>query len=155
MQQLNELLAEDNTSATLRSPNFGIVIEFPGKNNKRDPLIGPITESGEIQGELFMVGGRDETISLHIRSEDEIFICTATRQQAMEISQYLFKPVRVHGEGKWTRLETGRWKLMSFVVAGFRSLNSMGLRTAVKSLRELGADLKIEPGAQPPMDDDD
>ncbi len=153
IDSVNELLAEDNTSAILRSPS-GVLIEFPGKKGDTDPLIGPVCESCELQGELFQVGGRDETISVYIRSETEIFICTATRDQARDISQYLFKFVRVSGEGKWIRRENGHWKLVSFVLSTFKHLDNPGLKKTVATLRELGRTLGVTSVGLPSDDDE-
>lgn len=154
VDSLNELLAEDNTSAILKSPS-GVVIEFPGNKASQDPIIGPVSESCELQGELFQVGGRDETISVYIRSENEIFICTATRDQARDISQYLFRSVRVSGEGKWLRRENGRWKLVSFVMSSFKHLDNPGLRNTFAALRQLGRALGVKAGGLPSDDDED
>ncbi len=145
MEQLNELLAEDNTSAILRSPYLGVLIEFPGKKRAKDPVVGPVAEATEIQGELIQIGGRDETISLYLRSEGDIFICTASREQGRLISEHLFRQVRISGTARWTRSETGRWKLLSFNLASFKRLESGGIVSAVEQIRALGRSLNVKP----------
>jgi len=137
VDELNELLAEDRTSATLRAPNFGLVIEFPGIKQATSPIVGPISEYADIQGELFQIGGRDETISLHIRDGRHIFICTASREQGRDISEHLFRTIRVSGMGKWIRNERGKWKLIELFLDRFAPLSAMPLSKSIEALRAL------------------
>lgn len=145
VDRINELLADDHSSAQLRSPYFGVVIEFPGHKLASDPVIGPISEPTDLQGELFQVGGRDETISLYLRSEGEIVIGTATREQGRAISKYLFQQVRMSGVGRWIRQETGKWKLVSFTMSSYRALAPDGIVKAIESIRAVGRELGIKP----------
>ena len=46
---LNELLTEDATSAVLKAPNFGLVLEFPGIKLATEPVVGPISEYTVLQ----------------------------------------------------------------------------------------------------------
>lgn len=154
MDSINELLVEDDTSAVLKSPHFGIVIEFPGNKQSKEPIFGPISETGDLQGELFQVGGRDQTISIYLRSEGEIYICTGTREQGRQISEHLFKSVRVFGDGKWMRGKTGRWKLVSFILKDFRPLSETTLSQAIGSLRDLGRRLEVKPDISLLSEDD-
>jgi hypothetical protein len=137
MDSINELLAEDETSAELKSPHYGIVIEFPGIKQANDPIVGPISEYADVQGELFQIGGRDETISLYIRNDQNLFICTATRDQGRDIAQHLFRSVRVSGMGKWIRTETGRWKLRELVLDRFAQLSKEPLGRSIDQLRAI------------------
>lgn len=134
---LNELLAEDQTSAVLKSPNFGIVIEFPGIKQASQPAVGPILEYADLQGELFQIGGRDETISLYVKDGRNIFICTATREQGRSIAEHLFRTVRVAGMGKWIRTEMGRWKLLELILDRFVPLSMEPLGKSVEALRAI------------------
>ncbi|MEO5923581.1 MAG: hypothetical protein ABIR70_07120 [Bryobacteraceae bacterium] len=145
VETINELLAEDDTSAVLRSPHPGIVIEFPGKLAAKDLIIGPLSEVSEIQGELIQVGGRDETISVYLRNEGDVYICTATKEQGRQISNHLFTPVRVRGAAKWIRRENGKWKLLSLVLDNFTPLQLRPLSEAINNLRALGKEFGVEP----------
>lgn len=137
VDSLNELLTEDGTSAVLRSPHFGVVIEFPGAKQATDPVVGPISEYTDVQGELFQIGGRDETISLHVRDGRNIFICTASREQGRTIAEHLFRTVRVSGMGKWVRNESGRWKLIELSLDRFTALSMEPLSKSLMSLRNI------------------
>jgi hypothetical protein len=155
MDCLNELLAEDHTSAVLHSPYFGIKIEFPGSKQAKDPVVGPIAEATELQGELIQIGGRDESISLYLRHEDEILICTASRDQGRSISEHLFRQVRISGVGRWMRSETGKWKMVNFTMATFKPLHAGGLMKAIEQLRALGRELGVKPDLVPINTDED
>ena len=98
----------------------------------------------EIQGELFQIGGRGETISLYLRNEGKVFICAATRQQGREISEYLFRQVRIHGSGKWIRSEQGKWKLVGFTLFSFSPMENTRIVAAVAAIRKLGCALEIK-----------
>jgi hypothetical protein len=137
VQDLNDLLAEDKTSAVLRSPYHGLVLEFPGIKLATEPLVGPIQEYTEIQGELIQIGGRDDTISLHVREGRDIIICTASRDQGRDISLELFKKVRIGGDGRWIRNELGQWKLMELVYKSHKSISDESLSRSVDALRAL------------------
>jgi hypothetical protein len=132
---LNDLLAEDRTSAVLKSPYHGLSIEFPGIKRATETMVGPINEYCDTQGELIQVGGRDETISLYLRDQRNIFICTATREQGREISAHLFRQVRVSGMGKWVRNESGKWKLIELILGSFVPLLDEPLSKSIQSLR--------------------
>lgn len=108
-------------------------------------IISRVSNDVDLQGELVQVGGRDETISIHIRSDADTYICTGTREQGREISQYLFTPIRVHGEARWMRGTTGSWKLISFTLRSFRPLLNAGIVGAIDALRELGRKLEVKP----------
>jgi hypothetical protein len=134
---INDLLSEDQTSATLRSPHFGIVIPFPGANRQVDAIVGPISQESEIQGELVQIGGRDETISMYIRNDTEEQICTASREQGIAFASYLFRQVRVYGDGRWSRDNFGRWRLNSLRVRDIKPLSGQSLVAIVDGIRDL------------------
>jgi len=137
VESINELLAEDRTSAVLRSPYHGLVIEFPGIKRATEQVVGPIKEPCDVQGELVQVGGRDETISLHVRDGKSIFICTASREQGREIATQLFRRVRIIGTGNWIRNEMGKWSLLDITFGSFLPLSDEPLSKSIQALRAL------------------
>jgi hypothetical protein len=141
---LNDLLAEDRTSAVLRSPYHGLVIEFPGVKRATEAVVGPMKEYCDIQGELYQIGGRDDTISLYIRDGRNIFICTASREQGREISAQLFRRVRISGTGNWIRNETGKWKLLNLTFGSFLPLSEEPLSKSIQELRTLAESIEGE-----------
>jgi hypothetical protein len=143
-RDLNDLLAEDRTSAVLRSPYHGLVIEFPGIKQATETVVGPVMEYSDIQGELVQIGGRDETISLHVRDGRNTFICTASREQGREIASQLFRRVRISGTGKWIRNELGQWKLIELVFGSFVPLSDEPLSQSIQALRALSESVEGE-----------
>jgi hypothetical protein len=101
---LNDRLFDDNAVADL-TDHQGAVLHFPGRESVREPEIGPITEIGVLEGEVFQIGGKDETIQIYLRDGERTHICTTSREKGREIAaEYLFKgKVRIHGEGQWKR----------------------------------------------------
>jgi hypothetical protein len=141
---LNDLLAEDHTSAVLKAPYYGLEIVFPGVRQATDPVVGPVSEYCDIQGELIQIGGRDETISLYIKDGRNILICTATREQGRDVSTHLFRQVRVSGTGKWIRNQSGRWRLLELIFGSLVPLQHEPLSTSIQSLRTLSESIEGE-----------
>jgi hypothetical protein len=143
--KLDDLLYEDNTSATLKTPR-GRVVEFPGKDRDLDATAGPILESVTVEGEVIQIGGRDETISVYLRDRADIHICTASREQGKKISKYLFEgKLRVTGTGKFMRSATGEWKMRHFDIADFWPLTVQPLSAALYELQAIDPDTDPTP----------
>ena len=133
--QLDERLAEDNAVGRILHRSAKI-IEFPGRNRRVESRVGPIVQPGALEGEVIQVGGRDETINVHIRSGDEIRHCITTKAIARRLGHCLFgPPIRVHGRGTWSRAESGQWKLHRFDIEGFEALDETPLSKLFEGLR--------------------
>ena len=114
------------------------VIEFPGRVEPNSGRIGPISESGTLQGELIRIGGKDETISITLRDGEAVISHIHTRDHglARELAHHLFaETIRVSGRGRWTRNERGVWELEDFQVDGFEVLDDRPLTEARRDLR--------------------
>jgi hypothetical protein len=135
---LNDKLYEDNAVGKLVSPS-GRVIKFPGRERDLDKTAGPINEAATIDGEVIQIGGRDETISVYLRSQDRVHICTATREQGRSIAAHLFQGrVRVTGVGTYVRNGFGEWERRRFVMESFTPLDMEPLGAVITQLRSLG-----------------
>lgn len=145
---LDEMLRKDNATGTLSDGARAVVIPFPGRN-KPEPLVyGPFREDGTIDGELIRVGGKDDTVPIHLR--DGAIIHTGlfcTPEIARRIAAYLYGPtLRVHGAGTWIRTGAGIWQLQRFRVNDFEVLDDAPLLTVVGSLRKVkGSDWSAVP----------
>ena len=64
---LDEMLRKDNATGTLSDGPGGVIIPFPGRNRPEPPVYGPFREDGTIDGQLIRVGGKDETVPVHLR----------------------------------------------------------------------------------------
>lgn len=121
------------------------------------PFYGPITEEGSLDGTPIRIGGRRGKDMVTIELQDTgngkpVYTCHANRALAKEISRYLFEtPIRVHGEGTWTRTELGEWKLNDFRVSGFEVLETNPLNRIVDELKSIpgnGWNAMIDPMAE-------
>lgn len=120
------------------------VIEFPLP--ELAPAFGPVTQPGSLQGVLIKIGGRDETVPVHLQDGSQYYKCTATRAMAKELRSQLFEGIiRVYGVGKWIRDENGEWMLENFKISGWEPLNDEVLEAVIGRMRiaESGWD-KIE-----------
>lgn len=145
---LDEMLRKDNATGTLCSDAEGMVIPFPGRNRPEPLVYGPFRQDGTIDGQLIRVGGRDETVPVHLRDGD-IFhtglVCTL--ELARRIAPNLYgSTLRVHGTGTWFRTGAGEWELRDFRISDFEVLDETPLPTLVGNLRKVrGSDWNAVP----------
>lgn len=136
-KKLNELLRKDNASATL-TRGTAEVLKFPGRWMNRPPKIGPFSQSVVRDGVLVRIGGKDKTA--HASIEDQAgrtWIFEVSRERAKELALHLFgKPIRVIGQGRWTRSEEGIWEYTSLKAIDFEVLKETDLRSIVGSIRQ-------------------
>ena len=139
-RSLNLMLQEDNAvGAILRVGERAPLLKFPGRKT-------PITESvqvvehGTLDGTVFRVGGKDETIPVWLRgSNGETLKCNAKMSVAKTIAAHLFEgEVRVSGTGTWIRTGEGRWELEKFNIADFEILDGLDIEEATARLRKVG-----------------
>jgi hypothetical protein len=116
-ERLCELMAEDKTGGSLRAGGTSI-FEFPIPKDQDAPL--RLIKPSSVQGRLYSVGGKDETIPVRIEgAERETLHCEASIEVAEQLGQYLFKTVRVNGDGQWERETDGSWKLVKLKITSF------------------------------------
>lgn len=134
-REIDEKLAADNAAGRVLSGQTR-VIEFPGRNRPAESSVGPVIQRGVLDGEVIQVGGRDETINIHVRSGDEIHRCVSSKALARRLAQHIFgPPVRVRGTGTWSRAESGEWKLHRFDIESFEILDETPLSKVFEGLR--------------------
>lgn len=140
-QSLDARLAEDNAVGKIvhRSAN---VMEFPGRTRAVERSIGPIEQSGTLDGEIIQIGGRDETINVHLKMDDDVVHCVTTKAVARRLAHHLFgPPVRLSGVGAWSRAESGTWTVRRFTINDFHTLDRTPLPKLFEGLRS-----KLAPG---------
>ncbi|HET9904657.1 MAG TPA: hypothetical protein VFQ27_13260 [Xanthobacteraceae bacterium] len=145
---LDEMLRKDNATGTLSDEAGGVVIPFPGRSRPEPLVYGPLREDGTIDGQLIRVGGKDETVPVHLRDGAIIhtgLICTP--EIARRIAPHLYGPtLRVHGTGTWFRTGAGVWELRSFRISDFEVLDDAPLLEVVGKLRKVkGSDWSAVP----------
>jgi hypothetical protein len=134
-KNVNKLLRDDGASASLLEDGAEI-LEFPGKK-AQVPHFPPVSERGEIDGEVLRVGGAADPVPVLLATEAGTVLsgCWAKRTIAKSLALRLFEPVRLFGEAKWARTADGRWVLNWFRIDSFQPLENEGLADALKKLR--------------------
>ncbi|TDK37028.1 hypothetical protein E2F50_08980 [Rhizobium deserti] len=136
---LDEMLRRDNATGELSTNDGGIILPFPGRTRPDPLLFGPIRQEGSFEGQVIRVGGKDETIPVHLRDGAVIHSgLNAKPDLARKIAQHLLgSTLRVYGSGTWYREPNGSWVLKSFKITDFEVLDDDPLEDVVSSLRKI------------------
>lgn len=136
---LDGMLRKDNATGALSDGAAGLVIPFPGRNRPEPLVYGPFRQDATIDGQLIRVGGKDETVPVHLRDGAIIhtgLVCTP--ETARRIAPNLYGPtLRVHGTGTWFRTGAGAWELRNFRISDFEVLDDAPLLEVVGALRKV------------------
>jgi hypothetical protein len=142
-QSLDDRLAEDNAIGCVVHGSAK-VIEFRGRTRLVEHSLGPIEQVGTLDGEVIQIGGRDETVNVHLRTSDDVVHCVTTKAIARRLAHHLFgPPIRLGGVGRWSRSESGKWAVRSFTIRDFDTPDETPLPKLFENLRA-----KLAPGAQ-------
>jgi len=137
-RSINAKLKQDSTTGQVEADRGARILRFPGVHAEEPVTFGPFNQQGALDGVLIKIGGKDETIPVHLEDEGRNYICNATREMAKKLAPYLFgNPIRVHGTGRWTRDANGSWVLIGFNIANFEPLDNDPLPVVVERLREI------------------
>ena len=140
-QSIDSRLADDNAVGKIVR-GASEVIPFPGRTRVIERSLGPVEQADTLDGEVIQIGGRDETINVHLRTAEGVVQCVTTKAIARRMAQHLFgPPVRLTGVGMWSRSESGKWTLRKFAVHDFDTLDQTSLPKLFESLRA-----KLGPG---------
>lgn len=137
--QLDDLLRGDQATGSLIGEGAAIIIPFPGRERQEPLVFGPFKQDGTIDGQVIRVGGRDDTIPIHLRDGAVIHAgLYANAEIARRIARHYLGPtLRVHGTGTWYRTGDGCWELRSFKIADFEVLDDTPLDEVVENLRRV------------------
>ena len=135
---IDRRLAEDGATASLRETDGTEILFFPGPERAQPPTFGPFRQDGVFDGILIRVGGRDETVPVHLLDGDVLHRCNATREMARRLAPHLFSgTIRVVGNGRWKRNGEGQWILLRFDIKDFEVMDDRPLPEVVQQLREV------------------
>jgi hypothetical protein len=141
-RQIDDMLRDDNAVGRLSSGGDNIIhVEFAGRNRPAVIPFGPIKQIGVIEGEVFRVQGRDDTVHVGIMDGTRTYKLEAPSSMGHELAA-LFRTgiARFRGEGTWYRHESGEWELKRFKIESVkRSLREGSISSAVQALRAIGA----------------
>lgn len=137
--ELDEMLRKDNATGELSGNDGAVILPFPGRTRPEPLIFGPIRQEGSLEGQVIRVGGKDQTIPVHLRDGAVIHSgLNATPDLARKIAQYLLGPtLRVYGSGTWFREADGSWALKSFKINDFEVLGDEPLEEVVATLRNV------------------
>jgi len=125
--EADELLALDNTSGRIMLAGEKL-IQFPGSKNAPKEEFGPVARPSAIDGAIWSIGGKDETINIQLRDHGQDPKCLVSVALARRLTPYLFgKKVRLSGAGQWYRVD-GRWQMKSLVADDFVELDEPPLK---------------------------
>jgi hypothetical protein len=140
-KSLNRMLRDDNAKAVLREKKRGpVLLVFPGREAAEE-VFPSVTQHGSVEGTIIRVGGSDDTIPVWLESEGiQIAGCQTNRRIAKAMAKHLFEPVRVHGNGRWTRDADGVWSLRALRIEHFEVLRNDSLEEVLSEIRSVGGE---------------
>ena len=71
---IDDLLVKDNAIGHVAIDGHNL-IEFPGRRRAKRETIGPVRRSTFIEGQVYSIGGKDETINIHLRNGETELKC--------------------------------------------------------------------------------
>jgi hypothetical protein len=136
LRDLDDKLAEDNAVGRIVRGKAKL-IEFPGRTRHVEEKLGPVEQPGTLDGEVIQIGGRDETINIHLKADAQYLTpCVTSKAIARRLAHHLFgAPIRVRGTGTWARMESGTWLLKKFEITDFETLDETPLSKLFDGLR--------------------
>ena len=145
--KLRQDQAPDKKPAVFADYSGKKIIVFP-KAEAEQIGFGTISQPGALDGTIIKLGGRDETVPVHLQEGEKFYKCTTTREIAKKLALFLFAgSVRLHGIGKWNRTEDGDWILENFRIQSFEELSDDELPVVLSRMRvpESGWDKMEDP----------
>lgn len=140
---IDDLLLEDNAVAHV-ALNGRNVIEFPGRMRAAHETIGPVRRATSIEGQIFSIGGKDETINVYLNDGQREIKCVVSVELARRLGTHLRGArIRFFGQGMWYRID-GSWQMKGFTADDFTPLDEAPLDGTIKSIQAtfLGIDAK-------------
>jgi hypothetical protein len=136
---LDEMLREDNATGALIGDVDEVVVPFPGRNRPVPLIFGPFKQEGTLDGQVYRIGGKDETKHVHIRDGVlEFSELVTTEAIALRLRHHLFGgTLRFHGQGTWFRCGDGTWQLKGFRISDFEELDDQPLSEVIAKLRKV------------------
>jgi hypothetical protein len=136
---LDDMLREDNATAALMGDVDNVVVSFPGRTRAERLVFGPFRQEGTLDGQVYRIGGKDDTKRVHIRDGGlEFTELVTTEAVALRLRHHLFGgTLRFHGNGTWFRCGDGTWQLKSFRIADFEQLDDQSLSEVIANLRKV------------------
>lgn len=144
---LSKLIVEDRAESAYIERQGATVLNFPtGEKREQETVYGPFWQRGHLTGTVILLGGKTEVVSVKLQVKEKTITCKAKRAVARDLRDYIWgSPVRVEGNGKWTRDSDGRWNLLEFQISSFDAIDDEPLTTTVARLRAVEGKWKDRP----------
>lgn len=143
VRRIDDRLASDNATGVIETEEGARILQFLGRNRPARIDYGAFTEPGTVYGQVIMVGGKRDRVSVHLQDGEQIWNCFTSRERAREIARHIFGPLlRVSGSARWERDRDGRWQQVTFTIKDFELLNDEPLVDIAKTLQSIDADWK-------------
>ena len=138
VESINARLDKDGATGKLGDERDSQIIYFPGRDRPAPRTFGPFKQLCAFDGVLIRIGGRDDTVPVHLQAGTKIHVCNTDRDMARRLAPHLYGgTLRVWGDGRWVREPSGRWKLIWFDISKFVPLNDAPIDEVVERLREV------------------
>ena len=138
VESINRRLGKDGATGRLSDEHDDQIIYFPGGDRPVPRTFGPFKQLCAFDGVLIRIGGKDDTVPVHLKAGTKIHICNTDRDMARRLAPHLYGgTLRVWGDGRWVREPSGRWKLIWFDISKFVLLNDAPIDEVVERLREV------------------
>lgn len=137
-REIDNLLAADNAIGHVEWDGTR-VMEFPGRRRPMQEKIGPVRRSTSIEGVIYQIGGKDETINVHLRGRDGDLRAEVSIEMARRLAPFLLLGrIRLFGEGEWYRVN-GKWERHKFTAVDFTVLDKHSLPDALREMQQVFA----------------
>lgn len=140
-QDIDNLLLEDNALGYVALDGRN-VIEFPGRMRAAQETIGPVRRSTSIEGQIYMIGGKDDTINVYLNEGHRETKCVVSVDLARRLGPHLRGPrIRFFGHGIWYRVD-GSWEMKTFAAEDFLALDEKPLPETLKNIQANYSDVE-------------
>lgn len=139
--EIDKMLRDDNATGRLSGGDRNVIyVDFAGRDRPESLPYGPIKQYGVIEGEVFRVEGKDQTVHVGIMDGPRQYKLFAAASMGQELAALFRKGlVRFHGEGTWYRLAEGGWELRKFKIERIEDdLDPAPISGTVARLRRVG-----------------
>jgi len=143
---IDRKLAADKATGKIVDVASGNVIKFPGRERPQPIHYGTFTETLTLQGKLISLQGADDTKHAQLEDGDRKYTRLQSRNlELMErLKHHLWGNVRLHGRGRFERLEDGTWDMKAFNIDDFDVLGRDTFADTIAKLRAVPNGLKVD-----------
>ena len=138
-RKLNGYLAEDDARARLEmnGSDTDMLVLPPSAGSQPDVPV--VRQTASVSGVVVRVGGIGTRVPVLLASHGkQTSGCHADRATAKKLARHLFEPVRLFGEGQWSRRDD-TWDVDRFSIERFEPLDDAPLSQVLDRLRRVAA----------------